>query len=902
MEGNSLSVHPHPSPEGMELHLEPEGEEGLQVDRKTLVGKVLVEKVLNKAVVKEIISKAWNLGEDLNIVDLGPNVYMFNFSRVKDAKRILEEGPWFIMGNLLNIQNWIPEVSVFEVNYDYVLFWVQFHGLPLDLMSTTNAGKIGKILGDVILVENPLMEGHMLHSFLRVRIHINIKKSLVTGFWLPRNNLPRLWIFAKCERLQGFYFNCGIVGHDRRRCKGEMVMSLFDPSKPRYGPNLGVPLAKSLASIAAENISRIRKHKETKEDDDVVEERDTTLQPSITTTFPQPPGTDSTENVPTIHVGRPNLQKAAGDKVTTTSKSSSGPTSVLPNHNIPFVIPNLDPYSVIATQPNSTTHVSTSDVPLPSHQEPTKPACQQALDVPTSLGLQTSAQSTLIKNNTTIPNPVPPQTVSHTHCPPDPYDPAHSSSLTTIDLRQQIPRPGLGPKYTADLGIQSEFFGLQREVVIHDYPSPKLAGQRQRSRTPFPPPPNTDSPYFVEFPPEDNEPDTTPHLHPSTNNISLLIVDFHQAVSLKRTRGQLEPPSEISNTLIEPSNKHHRKEYQSTPLSSPEPPYNNALYLSTTVSELKELCSKHKLTIVFLMETRAQPDKLDRIKHSLKFQNCFYEQPRGLSGGLALLWDKSVDIEITDNCPNFIHTGISWKEKSISWDCTFVYGNPIPSHRRQLWDHIRLLRSFRGGAWNLVGDFNDILHPEDKEGLRPPNMQTMRRFQEFVRDSELMDFELKGNKFTRFSNPRQGVITRERIDRVLVSSSWRVLFLNASACALPAISSDHSPIILDVWPTESSGTTFKYEQFWDDHPDCKFVVSQGWSGEGGDEEGWDKLLKRTTGCRRAILRWHHVTFRNAVKEIPKLKLRLSVLQNSTDISQHWDEILQIRKQLAQFWN
>lgn len=36
-----------------------------------------------------------------------------------------------------------------------------------------------------------------------------------------------------------------------------------------------------------------------------------------------------------------------------------------------------------------------------------------------------------------------------------------------------------------------------------------------------------------------------------------------------------------------------------------------------------------------------------------------------------------------------------------------------------------------------------------------------------------MDFELKGCIFTQVSNPRNGVVTKERIDRVLVSWGWQ---------------------------------------------------------------------------------------------------------------------------------
>ncbi|KAJ1387655.1 Zinc knuckle CX2CX4HX4C [Sesbania bispinosa] len=255
------------SMEGLEVLLEVEGDAGIKAAQRMLVGRVMTEKSLNRAAVKEILAKAWGLLEDLNISDLGPNVFLFNFKEAKQARKAMDEGPWFVMGHLLSLQHWIPKASVFEVNYDWAEFWVQLHNLPLEFMSDTNAVKVAKLLGDIIMIENPFVDNVLLRLFLRIKVRINIKRPLLTGFWLPRKDLPRVWIFIKYERLQGFIYNCGIVGHDFRKCRKEKEMAVYDNTRPRYGATLGVPPAKSLAAIAAENANRIRRMK-TGDDDE----------------------------------------------------------------------------------------------------------------------------------------------------------------------------------------------------------------------------------------------------------------------------------------------------------------------------------------------------------------------------------------------------------------------------------------------------------------------------------------------------------------------------------------------------------------------------------------------------------------------------------------------------------
>ncbi|KAJ1397766.1 hypothetical protein SESBI_31558 [Sesbania bispinosa] len=100
--------------EGLELLLEPDGELRLREAHEMLVGRLITDKSLYKSVVKDILARARGLNEELNISDLGPNVFPFNFAEAKEARRVLDEGTWYVMGCLLSLQSWIPEAFVHE--------------------------------------------------------------------------------------------------------------------------------------------------------------------------------------------------------------------------------------------------------------------------------------------------------------------------------------------------------------------------------------------------------------------------------------------------------------------------------------------------------------------------------------------------------------------------------------------------------------------------------------------------------------------------------------------------------------------------------------------------------------------------------------------------------------------
>lgn len=186
-----------------------------------------------------------------------------------------------------------------------------------------------------------------------------------------------------------------------------------------------------------------------------------------------------------------------------------------------------------------------------------------------------------------------------------------------------------------------------------------------------------------------------------------------------------------------------------------------------------------------------------------------------------------MDIQICQATPNYIHSVVIYKDRNIFFDCSFVYGHPVERLRRSLWGALQKFQINSDVPWCSLGDFNEMLAQHEKKGLRPQNQRGMDDFRIFLNNTGLMDLDLKGNKFTWLSNPRSGVVIKEKLDRVLANWSFRSMFPNAIAEGLPFISSDHAPILFHIDPKGRSGRCFKYEAFWEDHEECREVVDQG---------------------------------------------------------------------------
>lgn len=187
----------------------------------------------------------------------------------------------------------------------------------------------------------------------------------------------------------------------------------------------------------------------------------------------------------------------------------------------------------------------------------------------------------------------------------------------------------------------------------------------------------------------------------------------------------------------------------------------------------------------------------------------------------------------------------------------------------------------------------------EKEGLRIQPQARRDIFRNFLNATGLIDLELKGCKYTWMSNPRNGVVTRENLDRVLVNYPWRVEFPNAMATALPIISSDHSPLILQVKPPTSINVSFKFEAKWAEHEECEETVREGWLEGMRKESSWKTILEKTKSCRKHLLRWKRRVFKRADVEISQLKARLNILQNS--LNANWEEFKSVQQRIEQLW-
>ena len=95
----------------------------------------------------------------------------------------------------------------------------------------------------------------------------------------------------------------------------------------------------------------------------------------------------------------------------------------------------------------------------------------------------------------------------------------------------------------------------------------------------------------------------------------------------------------------------------------------------------KTIVKNYNPFLVVLMEPRISGSKADEFIKKIGFDNSHRVEVVGFSGGIWLLWQNVIEVEVLLNHKQFIHFRISMNKVFMSW-ATTVYASPNPMLRR----------------------------------------------------------------------------------------------------------------------------------------------------------------------------------------------------------------------------
>ncbi|XP_061343759.1 uncharacterized protein LOC133289777 [Gastrolobium bilobum] len=249
-------------------------------------------------------------------------------------------------------------------------------------------------------------------------------------------------------------------------------------------------------------------------------------------------------------------------------------------------------------------------------------------------------------------------------------------------------------------------------------------------------------------------------------------------------------------------------------------------------STLRNFTKKYKVGLAAILEPIISGAISLRRINQLGFKSYLIEDAIGYMGGIWLLWNKDqFSIELIEKSNQLIHVNY-FDSNGMNFVLTVVYASPREEVRQDLWKDLRRISSNLSKPWMVMGDFNEIMYAREKKGGIPVNLSRCLNFVGVLDGYNLMDIGCAGSKFTwRGAKCLHLERVFKRLDRVCANASWRTIFGEAKARTLPRLNSDHNPILLSLYPTESNWRErpFRFLAAWQDHVNFIPFLKSTWN-------------------------------------------------------------------------
>lgn len=147
-------------------------------------------------ILEQRMRSLWNLQHGCELIDLEQGFFMTRFYSREDYFRVLEGGPWIILGHYLTVSKWKPNFRPSMQTVQSSLVWIRFLELPLELFDEEILYATGNTLGRTVQIDTtrkkcpclcwawPVQTPHPIHYYFRL--------SPKGGVWRPSSGLLHL--------------------------------------------------------------------------------------------------------------------------------------------------------------------------------------------------------------------------------------------------------------------------------------------------------------------------------------------------------------------------------------------------------------------------------------------------------------------------------------------------------------------------------------------------------------------------------------------------------------------------------------------------------------------------------------------------------------------------------------
>ncbi|KAG2281330.1 hypothetical protein Bca52824_052550 [Brassica carinata] len=132
-------------------------------NRFILIGRPVMPRKQNLRVIVASMPRSWGF----------EGLFIFPSEEAMDT--VIRSGPWAYADRMLVLQRWTPLMDMAMLNF--IPFWIQIRGIPLQYMNRTVIVNIARVLGEYIQMDYNEEVGCRM-EFVRVRLNWNVNNPL----------------------------------------------------------------------------------------------------------------------------------------------------------------------------------------------------------------------------------------------------------------------------------------------------------------------------------------------------------------------------------------------------------------------------------------------------------------------------------------------------------------------------------------------------------------------------------------------------------------------------------------------------------------------------------------------------------------------------------------------------
>jgi endonuclease/exonuclease/phosphatase family metal-dependent hydrolase len=245
---------------------------------------------------------------------------------------------------------------------------------------------------------------------------------------------------------------------------------------------------------------------------------------------------------------------------------------------------------------------------------------------------------------------------------------------------------------------------------------------------------------------------------------------------------------------------------------------------------LARLLSSTKSQVCFISKTRNSSITRASLINRFNAYNAFVVPALGQSGGLWLIWNDQVNVNIVDHSHHYIFVLCDSKLTSKQFALVCIYGDPHHRVTNAIWDKVLHFVVDNSTLPTIcMGDMNEIMHPREKSGPGTPDMHCINVFCDHVKQCGLIDLGYSGLAYTWCNKRFTSTPTFQRLDRALANADWCIEFPATTVYHLPMLRSDHAPILTMLHSNRArTNKPFCFENWWLMEQDFQEVAKQSW--------------------------------------------------------------------------